>query len=370
MSKLIPFKVDYIDNLGQGVSRQTDKITLLNRVLPGESGQASIQAEQSKIIFAKPYSFDTTSSYRVIPACPHFDHCQGCHFLHTSYDYEQQIKHLAYSKLFRKWLEPEAINFVGSEKRDHYRTRIQLHYDVKKALLGYQTRDGILPVPNCKLPTLEIQRELQELYHQNAWTKLLPKKQPLKGHLELSINNDKVEVVWNKAYAQGGFTQVNRPMNQKILHALHQNIAQIANEDTYIVDLFGGKGNLTKNLSFPTKVVDYLDKKLVDQELASHQSYLSLNIYDKNAENILANSLTRMPDILIVDPPRSGLKNLNDFIQALKPKHIIYISCSPNTLSRDLKSIESQYKLTDLSFFDFFPSTYHLEAFAALSRLD
>jgi tRNA/tmRNA/rRNA uracil-C5-methylase (TrmA/RlmC/RlmD family) len=71
--------------------------------------------------------------------------------------------------------------------------------------------------------------------------------------------------------------------------------------------------------------------------------------------------------LLILDPPRSGLKNLQDWLNEFRPRFVAYVSCDPHTLVRDLMGIEN-YKVTELHLIDFFPGTFHYESMVFLEE--
>ncbi|MEK6624793.1 MAG: hypothetical protein AABY86_07485, partial [Bdellovibrionota bacterium] len=87
----IPFKIVHMDGLGQGVSKILDKPTFVSKTLPDEQGLAVLTGQRKKVAFAhlaSPSDLDTPSPSRIHPACPHFDQCPGCHYLHTTYPME------------------------------------------------------------------------------------------------------------------------------------------------------------------------------------------------------------------------------------------------------------------------------------------
>ena len=366
MKEKLPFLIEYVDNLGQGVSKLTDKICLVPKTLPGEKGIAVIDAQKSKVCFATAQELQEESEKRVSPSCEHYDVCQGCHYLHTSYSFEQKLKHLAYSRMFQRWIKPEKIHLYASQERLGYRNRVQLHYDTKSQSIGLINRNDIISVPNCKLPIAPIREKLHELYQNQSWKDLPLKKE--KGHIELyQPSPDKpVSIHIDRPYAFGGFTQVYTEMMAQL--TTHLNDEQTLDSNS-ILDLFGGSGSLSRNLKGQSIVVDSLPKDKALPELTPSQSYLEMNLYDDKAPSTLKQNLPHDIDWLILDPPRSGLKNIESFTELLKPKIISYVSCSPTTLVRDLHSLAKKYSIDSVSFYDFFPSTHHLEVLVKLSRL-
>jgi 23S rRNA (uracil1939-C5)-methyltransferase len=90
-------------------------------------------------------------------------------------------------------------------------------------------------------------------------------------------------------------------------------------------------------------------------------------IIQGRVEEVLRKWDEKRPDLVVLDPPRAGGKEVTGQIAALKPKRIIYVSCDPTTLSRDLRLFsEKGYVLKQISLIDMFPQTYHMEVVALL----
>ena len=94
-------------------------------------------------------------------------------------------------------------------------------------------------------------------------------------------------------------------------------------------------------------------------------------MYDKNAVRSLINLKTEgypRPNWLIIDPPRSGLKNLHEFLNEFKPDGFIFIACEATSFARDTQNVLNQYDLISVDLFDLFPSTQHFETIGVFTR--
>ncbi len=380
MKEMISFSIERVDGLGQGVSfnQSNGKVSFIPKTLPGETGKALITGKKGKKVqFAALQSLDTESESRIEPQCIHYKNCPGCSFLHTNYDKESELKKASYSFLFRRHFKACEITYTQAPRRLEYRNRVQLHYDKKAQRLGYRTDSKIYEVPHCLLPHPRIQDKMQELFHDKMWLDLT-KDQPASGHIELYLKGDTeadVSIAINQRYAHDGFTQVFEEMNNKVIESIDlaltkAKISPQSNE--IIVDLFGGDGNLSQHLDLPTLVVDYYTSPKLER---NHQKFLSQNLYHASAINEISSCLTssfpKDTSIawLILDPPRSGLKNLEQYVSQLKPKKISYLSCNPNTQIRDITPLlESGWIIDSIEFLDLFPSTHHLESFVHLKK--
>ncbi len=368
------FVIEHIDPLGQGVSRLDGKVTFIAKTLPDEKGQAKILRAAKGVRFAvleNEKDLTAVSPLRHPSPCPHFSQCNGCHFLHTNYSFELDCKKKSFlhqSRILEKngGILPE-LTLHPANRRLGYRNRIQLHYDLRLRQIGFidTVYNTILSVPSCKIPLPAIQKKLTELYQNGEWEKLLAGEKT-QGHLELFLRqNGEVEIAINRPYSHGGFQQVNSEENDKLLHLIEQLAQQVPEGD--IIDLFGGKGNLSMKLApRSTVVIDSSPYSLSD--MASHQRYQQLNLYGADALAQLERIVPQKPELLIIDPPRSGFKELSALCDAIEPKCIFYVSCNLSSQLRDLAPLMKSYDISQIHLFDFFPSTYHFESLIVLSK--
>ena len=357
---LIPFRISSVDSLGQGVSKITDKVTFIPKTLPGEEGKARLLSAKSKVAFGELVRITQASPRRITPVCEHFKNCSGCHYLHTDYEYELKLKLLGMKNLFHKYpdLKPQLIS---STTRLGYRNRIQLHYDLKEKKLGFRNArsNKILEVPHCQIGRKEVMDAVKELYTDNNWLRMAPTKTP-RGHVEIYFDQNQLKITWNRPYAEGGFTQVHSEMNEK----LKAKVKEVANslKPRFVLDLFAGNGNLSNELSYEGRLcIDMYQQQMPED-------FYSLNLYGKTALSEVAKKLAQTQvDLLILDPPRSGLKNLDEWVKMSRPQSIIYVSCDPHTQIRDISPL-SGYEIKDSYLLDLFPSTFHFETMLFLER--
>lgn len=360
--RFVPFEITGMDSLGQGVSKLTDKVTFIPKTTIGDKGEAEVMSEKKGVAFAKVTKMNQSSTDRIEPGCKHFGNCPSCHYLHVSYEQELKYKKESFERLFRKLSLPK-VEVVPAPERFHYRNRIQLHYSLKSKLIGMRDPNtfAITPIPFCQIGVMPILQELQKIYTDDYWLKLAPPS-PHEGHVELYWINGEVKVSWNKPYADGGFTQVYELMNQKLKAILTEKLNSTEVDD--VLDLFGGNGNLSQNVSFKRRLcVDiYSERK--------GEEFMNQDMYDPaSLKNIEKRVQTKGLNIshLILDPPRSGFKEFAAGLNVFKPKMVAYVSCDPHTLARDLAHVEN-YAVTGAYLIDFFPSTFHFESMIFLER--
>jgi 23S rRNA (uracil1939-C5)-methyltransferase len=202
---------------------------------------------------------------------------------------------------------------------------------------------------------------IQKLYENESWLNLV-KHEPVQGHVEIYELNGEVTVSWNKPYAYGGFTQVFDEMNQLLKARLTDWSEKLPRFE--LLDIFAGNGNLSENLNYSSRLcVD------VYAQLAADPFY-SQDLYDEKALHLVkkkSQTLNLKPSVIVLDPPRSGLKNLDQWMEEFRPQYIAYVSCDPHTLVRDLIPLKN-YEITELHLIDLFPSTFHFETVVFLKR--
>ena len=169
---------------------------------------------------------------------------------------------------------------------------------------------------------------------------------------------------------QNAFFQVNTDQTINLYDKISDYIKG-KNYDTAL-DLYCGTGTIGIYISkFVNKVIGVE----INSEAIENAKINALNNKVKNIDfivgdtkKILLNKFYKA-DVIIVDPPRSGLdKEVIDRIILFNPSDIIYVSCDPITLARDLKLLKNKYIIEEVTPFDMFPNTYHVECVAKLSR--
>jgi len=366
MRKKIKFQIDHLDPLAQGVYKSEKDIYFITKTLPGETGTAIVTDHKKNIHFAYLENIERCSPDRITPLCPHYNDCSSCHYLHTTYAQEMQFKTKALHKHLQKIDCPTHQIFIHEAvNRFHYRNRIQLHYDLTQAKLGIISRhlNDIIPIPNCLLLNQNIATQVKSLYEMPLSEIIDTSKHPSRGHLEISFNQT-CKMFINQPYAAEGFCQVNDLQNDVLLNVLTKSFTQYLKKDSVVMDLFGGNGNLSSKLLAQQIYVFDIYKKV---PVSRHkQTFYAQDLYAFDAISKLVD-LCHNPDLLLLDPPRSGFKELSLLVKNIKPDFIFYVSCNPATLARDLGPLVD-YTVLEIHLIDFFPCTYHFETFCILSK--
>lgn len=366
--KEIIVTIEKFDLQGQGIGYFNNQVIFIPKSAPGDVLSIYPPHKKKGVYFGKIKKIITPSAFRIKEECPHFQECSGCDYFHLSYEKEISIKKETLKNHLKKLKQNDfPIELYPSDQSTFYRNRIQLHYHLKQDKMGFHNNRSheITEVPSCIIASPSITTSLKNLYLQQKWKKILPPQAPQKGHLEIqSLSPQKTQVIINQNYAHGGFTQVNEQVNHKINLYTKKLFAPYQNAPHFFIDLFSGTGNHSQSIAKKQKIL--LD--CTEQELPQ---YYQTNLYtftSKEISNLHQKIQTNANYHLIVNPPRSGFKNISEWVQEFSPLTITYLSCHPATCMRDLTTLLSRYQVKQVALFDLFPRTKHFETLIHLQK--
>lgn len=363
---------------GEGLARHEGRVVFIPGVLPGE--EVTVEITEAKKDFARARLVDIVkpSPDRVTPACPVAGACGGCDWLHIDPAAQARQKvELVRDSLRRMagfdWpnLEIETGSPFG------YRNRIQAHTDGSGAL-GFLERGGhgFIPVTACPVAHASLQpllaggtrsrqqnRFLAFGYTDAAGAPRLDRedKNP-NAEIELTILDKKIR------FPLKGFFQSNVEMMERIIPYAVEGLAGKVALDLYAgVGLFGA---FLKDRFERLVCVEFNRGALryAKQNVAGDDNEFLAEPVEKVVE-LRGNPLAQeRADAAVIDPPREGLdKAVRAWLRDKPVEKLVYVSCNPVTLARDLKDLlAGPYALTDLKLFDFYPQTSHIEAVAKL----
>ncbi len=357
-------KVQKLDALGQGVCTIDGHTVFVPKTLPGEEIEIMIHAKKQGVYFAHLEKILFAASQRINSECPHFSTCAGCSYLHVDYPQELVFKKQALEcNLSYLSNKNYSLEVVATPYRYAYRNRIQLHYQLgPNASIGFMNKQNIVPIDLCLLPEKILQNFLQDFLQK--WQKILPAHSPPQGHVELQLFGNEVSVSWNSAYSQWGFTQVNESANQLLKNLLQQ--FYLNSSARSVLELFCGRGNLLSFLQTPHNLVGFD----LQGSLPSPHIFHQANLFEHQGLQLVLEECHKYSfDDLVLDPPRSGFNSLVDVVQACSPERLLYVSCWPSTMVRDLNLVHKfkPWKQAHVFLIDMFPGTKHYETFIALN---
>jgi 23S rRNA (uracil1939-C5)-methyltransferase len=419
---------------GDGLSHADGDTVFVPYVLPGEEVRASVKSKKKKLIWATPQEVTKPSAERVKARCPHFQKCGGCHYQHISATEQTRLK----KDILRETLSRlGGVNWEGNiveHVAEPYGYRNRAQWAVRSGMpraLGYflPESDIIVPIDECHVlsPRLaETFGQLQEM----ARAGRLPE-----GILEIEAFADSADekIALNVAFDKfskpaaelaellkdtlkhveslllldqkknrfelsgpgflthqaDGFTfkvshlsffQVNRFLIEDLLKTVTAGA-----KGALALDLYSGVGFFTLPLAKTFERVVSVDANLAaTRDLYANAEAADVTVisHNEHTEDFLKKT-TEKPDLVVLDPPRAGLgAEAAKKLAELGAPEIVYLSCDPSTLARDLAVLTNssrkpkeitepgvRYEIAELHLFDLFPQTFHIETLVRLRRV-
>ncbi|MQF69251.1 23S rRNA (uracil(1939)-C(5))-methyltransferase RlmD [SAR202 cluster bacterium AD-804-J14_MRT_500m] len=374
--------------LGEAVAHINGRTIFVFGGVPGEDVVAEIIMERRGYIAAQVIDVIKPSDHRVVPPCRYFGDCTGCQWQHISYEHQLDVKQgQVIDALWRVggFREPDVLDVIPSPKQFGYRNHARFTIR-QNGTLGYVNRETrrFVPVNSCMLMHEGINGILTKLQGQCGETTQLsirygvntgeylvqpnlskPPKELTTGqtHYEEQANGVLFRV------ASPSFFQVNVQQLETIVGLISQRLDLSGTE--IIVDAYAGVGTFAVLLApFVSKVIAIEDSPAaVDDARANAKDCTNVEFILGRAEDALA-TLDEAPNILILDPPRKGCDvGALEAVKRLAPSHVVYVSCDPVTLARDLKILcAGSFYLKEVQPIDMFPQTHHVECVATLAH--
>ena len=392
--------IENLDHQGRGIAKQNEKVYFIENALPNEEVEVEITKQKKNIIEGKVTKYyKKNEENRVEPLCPYYGICGGCSIMHIKNQNKYKLDKL--NNIINKYVDKNIeIKEVESLNKYNYRNKITLQ--VKDNTLGLYKKESndIVEIDNCLLVNEKI----------NQIIKLIKKNQNLKNINQIVIksmeesmvtfytNKDiNINVDYLKNYVQSIY------VNKKLIYGKNKISARmdkykflVSSESFFQVNTVEATSmyNYIKSLIEKTNVIFDLycgtgtigifihDKadKLIGLEINADaikdanenkkiNNIENIEFFESDASNIIQKTNLK-PNIIIVDPPRNGLSDkMIDDINKLEPEKIVYVSCDPMTLARDIKKL-NKYDIIEIKGFDMFPNTYHVECVILLQIKD
>jgi len=378
--------------------------------LAGEKVRVRLVEEKKNFARGEILEILETSKDRIQPTCKHFGECGGCHYQHLPYEKQLEIKtEILIDQLKRigKIDNPSVQPMVACPNPFNYRNHIQFSLD-KSGKIGFQAPNSnkIIPITECHLPESSINAFWHQLEFEpetdiervslragkdDDMMLILESDSPEPPELEIEAEISVAHVYEGNSVVIAGndhilirvrdrdfkvsaasFFQVNTIMAGKMVEHL---ITQLPiTQSTTLLDLYCGVGLFSAFFAPKCGRVIGVESSASACEdfIVNLDEFDNVELYEGAAEEVLPSLVERIANPLyaIVDPPRAGIeRHALDAIVQLKPQRIAYVSCDPSTLARDAaRLIVGGYKLTDVTPFDLFPQTYHIESISLFER--
>lgn len=392
-------RITNLDHDGRGISRYNDKVCFIKKALPNELVTIKILNEKKKYIEAVCTDIIEPCDIRIKPVCKYFDVCGGCNLMHINYEEQLKYKENKVKEIINKFTKEDIkINNIISSKKLCYRNKITLHVDNELGLYE-EGSNSIIQIDKCCIADEMINniiKRLKKIDLRNVYEIIIRHTLNNESMIVFKCNEEikidgfdditsivlykdsQYKTIYGKdkiiekmgdykfAISPDSFFQVNTTGAIK----LYDTVLKYVKKDSNLLDLYCGTGTIGIYLSKVCKNV--IGVEINKYAVKDANENKRLNSID-NIEFICGDSgkilkgLKGQFDTIVVDPPRSGLDTLTiEQILKFNSDKVIYVSCNPITLARDLNLLKEKYDLFELTPLDMFPNTSHVECVCVL----
>ena len=331
---------------GAGVGRLDGKIVFVPFTIDGERVEAEVVEHRKSFDRAQLRKVIVRAAERVDPVCPYFGQCGGCDYQHIAYRHQLELKRRQVAQLLERIgriSDVEVLPTLASEGSYAFRNRITVHaIDGRIGFFAKQSRD-VVDIERCAIAIPTVNDALKEL---RATGLAEGRHRTLRG-----------------AGVPRTFTQTNDSVARALLDFV---VRQVVGE--VLVDAYCGAGVFGHAMAERLERVIGIDwnepainaaRKSAD----SNETYLCGDV----GETIGSLLVNEQPHTVILDPSAEGVDDrVTDALEVNPCNRLIYVSCNPPALARDLARLRSAYQIIAVQPFDMFPQTAEIEAVAVL----
>jgi 23S rRNA (uracil1939-C5)-methyltransferase len=408
---------------GAFLARVEGKAVFVPLTLPGERARIRITGDKGSYATAEAEQIVAAAPERVVPACPHFGPCGGCNYQHAGYEAQLRIK----EAILRETLErggvraPDSIAVLAAEPWG-YRNRIRVAFDAE-GNFGYRGRrsHAVIPLSQCPIAAPLLLRAAQaaaEILHRvpanlrptelllfcdpaesavlatffaadtagfrlDSLAQALHERIPALASAELAADGrpghpQRTLATWGSggiAYRAAGFDyRVDHgaffQVNRWLVDALTEQVTA-GHRGALAWDLFAGVGLFARRLTASFgRVVAVESAPAAAGALVHNLAGTGATAVEANTLDFLRRGSTERPDLIVVDPPRTGIgAEIAALLVQVAAPALVYVSCDPATLARDLRAlVAGGYAIESVTLADLFPQTFHLETVVVLRR--
>lgn len=374
--------------MGEAQASMDDTPVFVANAIPGEEVVARVLRRRRHHVAAEAIGILKPSPHRVTAPCPYYGPCSGCQWQHIAYERQLEMKRTLVVEQLRRFGNfedaPVRPTIPGEPwgYRNHARFTISRH----GGALGFvhkETRRWVR-IDRCMLMHESINQALAKIQDRCAETTQLSIRsgvttgslliQPTLKESSIPLPSGQMhyedEILGRRfRVASSSFFQVNIAQAERMVRLIEERLGLSGRE--YVVDAYAGVGTFAILLAGKAHKVVAIEESpsAVKDAKSNARGIRNVEFVEAKTEAVLS-KLTERPDAVIMDPPRVGChpQALAALI-ALAPPKVVYVSCDPSALGRDLRVLcDGGYRLTEVQPIDLFPQTYHVECVATLER--
>jgi len=378
---------------GEAIGRLNGKVVFVPYAIPGEAVLVRPRLEKKDYLEAEIVEIRRPSPYRIEGACAGFGRCGGCNWQHIEYAGQLELKRQVVENQLRrvgKIDNPQVKPVLPAVRQWHYRNRGDFSVN-KEGRLGFRMRGThkFVPVQDCRLMHPQINELLSRLQGKCARSRSAARKTS-NVCIRYGVNTgdwliqpflDLPDVLTGQPFyreklgdylftvSAASFFQVNTWQAEKLI-AVVENYVRPTGEEL-LVDAYAGVGTFARALAEKVRrVIAVEEAGSAAKDAAVNLKGLANVEYIREKTEKFLGRLTEKVDVVILDPPRAGcFRTALEALVRLAPAKVVYVSCDPATLARDLGFLtENGFTLGEVQPVDMFPQTYHTESVVKLER--
>ncbi len=349
MAETVELQITDVAFGGAGVARHDGKVYFVPFTTPGDTVRVKVTRAQKKFSEAAVVSVLTPSPDRVEPPCEYFTHCGGCSYQHIAYPRQLELKHRQVEQTLRrvgKFSDVPMRPIVPAPEPYAYRNRIRVHVQDRRAGFFAHRSHELIPITHCVIAKPAVNDSLRDL-----------RRSPARDGDYTLFARDSQEF----------FEQTNDEVAAALLTLVEQTVRR---DQALLLDAYAGAGFFAHRLA-------PLFSQVIGIEENEHAVARARGRAAENERHLLGDVSMLLGEILtaqpmdrttvILDPPATGISpRVAELLAAARPSEILYVSCNPATLARDLGELRTTYRLESVTPLDMFPQTAEIEVLAVL----
>ncbi len=421
-------KIDEMNLMGNGITKLDGCVTFCLGAVDGDTVTCEVTQSKKNFKIASVISLDSPSPHRQESDCPHFERCGGCDLRHITYSHELEVKKAGVESALRKAGKGEIkVSEILSASPDHYRNKAVIRFTKDAFGFSEAGSDTIVSCKGCRIIP-EIFADIAEftlgyfgeeiegvsylfLRKNHAETEIsaVLGTRDKYSYLDIEGYSDELcrafpsvvgvftkdgdhpedgetpELILGKEYIEEDFLGLTLKVSPLSFFQVNHDAAELlckkaaeyalSGDGAFGADLYCGTGviGMTVAKLYPEAFitgVEINETAVSDAKENAKRNGLSNVGFFVGDSADFAKSTYGSIDFITIDPPRAGCseKMIKELLR-IKPQRIIYVSCDPQTLARDLKALcETKYDIADVCAVDLFPRTKHVETIVCLNK--